>query len=41
MQGVTDNELNLGDKVGRGRFTAVFFLQVLKALSIMYFTNPR
>lgn len=30
--GITDNELNLRNKVSRGRFTAVFFLQCLKAL---------
>ena len=30
--GITDNELNLRNKVSRGRFTAVFFMQCLKAL---------
>lgn len=30
--GITDNELNLRNKVGRGRFTAVFFMQCMKAL---------
>lgn len=30
--GVHDNELNLRNKVGRGRFTAVFFMQCMMAL---------
>ncbi|MBS1835396.1 MAG: hypothetical protein JST65_21950 [Acidobacteria bacterium] len=30
--GIHDNELNLRNKVGRGRFTAVFFMQCMKAL---------
>ena len=30
--GVHDNELNLRNKVSRGRFTAVFLMQCLKAL---------
>ena len=30
--GITDNELNLRNKVSRGRFTAVFFMQCMKAL---------
>lgn len=30
--GIVDNELNLRNKVGRGRFTAVFFMQCMKAL---------
>lgn len=39
-QGVIDNELNLRNKVGRGRFTAVFFLQVLKALDVDWLKIP-
>jgi hypothetical protein len=30
--GIIDNELNLRNKIGRGRFTAVFFMQCMKAL---------
>lgn len=30
--GITDNELNLRNKVSRGRFTAVFFMQCMMAL---------
>lgn len=30
--GIVDNELNLRNKIGRGRFTAVFFMQCMKAL---------
>ena len=30
--GVTDTESNLRNKVGRGRFTAVFFMQCMFAL---------
>lgn len=32
--GVEDNELNLRNKVSRGRFTAVFFLQCMQALGV-------
>lgn len=32
MLGISDNELNLRNKVGRGRFTAVFFMQCMMAL---------
>lgn len=38
--GVTDNELNLRNKVSRGRFTAVFFLQCLKALDAEWIHLP-
>ncbi|PZU17651.1 MAG: hypothetical protein DI591_02355 [Citromicrobium sp.] len=30
--GIMDNELNLRNKVSRGRFTAVFFMQCMMAL---------
>lgn len=33
-QGVEDNELNLRNKVSRGRFTAVFFMQCMQALGV-------
>lgn len=32
--GIEDNELNLRNKVSRGRFTAVFLAQCLKALDV-------
>lgn len=38
--GITDNELNLRNKVSRGRFTAVFFLQCLKALDAEWIQIP-
>lgn len=38
--GVTDNELNLRNKVSRGRFTAVFLLQCLKALETEWIHLP-
>ncbi len=38
--GVTDNELNLRNKVSRGRFTAVFLLQCLKALDAEWIHLP-
>ncbi len=38
--GVTDNELNLRNKVSRGRFTAVFLLQCLKALDAEWIHIP-
>ena len=38
--GVNDNELNLRNKVSRGRFTAVFFLQCLKALDAEWIHLP-
>ena len=33
-QGVEDNELNLRNKVSRGRFTAVFFMQCMQAIGV-------
>ena len=30
--GVKDNELNIKNKIGRGSFTAIFFVQCLKAI---------
>lgn len=38
--GVTDTETNLRNKVGRGRFTIVFFLQVMKALGVEWIQMP-
>lgn len=38
--GVKDNELNLRNKVGRGRFTAVFMLQCFKALGVEWIQIP-
>jgi hypothetical protein len=38
--GVTDNELNLRNKVSRGRFTAVFLMQCLKALDAEWIQIP-
>lgn len=38
--GVTDSETNLRNKVGRGRFTIVFFLQVMKALGVEWIQLP-
>lgn len=38
--GVTDNELNLRNKVSRGRFTAVFLMQCLKALDAGWIHIP-
>lgn len=38
--GVTDNELNLRNKVSRGRFTAVFLMQCLKALDAVWIHIP-
>lgn len=38
--GITDNELNLRNKVSRGRFTAVFLLQCLKALDCEWMHLP-
>ena len=32
--GVSDNEANLRNKVSRGRFTAVFLMQCLRALGV-------
>ena len=30
--GIKDNELNIKNKIGRGSFTAVFFVQCMKAI---------
>lgn len=38
--GVDDNELNLRNKVSRGRFTAVFLMQCLKALDAEWIHIP-
>lgn len=38
--GIADNELNLRNKVSRGRFTAVFLLQCLKALESEWIHIP-
>lgn len=38
--GVQDNELNLRNKVSRGRFTAVFLMQCLKALEAEWIHIP-
>lgn len=38
--GIEDNELNLRNKVSRGRFTTVFFLQALKALDAEWIQIP-
>ncbi len=38
--GIVDNELNLRNKISRGRFTAVFFLQCLKALNAEWIQVP-
>jgi hypothetical protein len=38
--GVTDTETNLRNKVGRGRFTIVFFLQCMKALGVEWIQIP-
>lgn len=39
--GVTDNELNLRNKVSRGRFTAVFLMQCMLALGVDLLQIPR
>lgn len=38
--GVNDNELNLRNKVSRGRFTAVFLMQCLTALGVEWIHVP-
>lgn len=38
--GIADNELNLRNKVSRGRFTAVFFMQCLTALKADWIKVP-
>lgn len=40
QQGVIDNEPNLRNKVGRGRFSIVFFLQCMKALGVDWIQIP-
>ena len=40
-QGVEDNELNLRNKVSRGRFTAVFFMQCMQALGVELLQIPQ
>ena len=40
-QGVEDNELNLRNKVSRGRFTAVFFIQCMQALGVDLLQIPQ
>lgn len=39
--GITDNELNLRNKVSRGRFTAVFLIQCLRALEAEWIQIPQ
>jgi len=38
--GVQDNELNLKNKIGRGRFTAMFLMQCFKALGVEWVHVP-
>ena len=38
--GITDNELNLRNKVSRGRFSAVFLMQCMLALGVDWFQVP-
>lgn len=38
--GINDNELNLRNKVSRGRFTAVFLMQCLSALGVEWIHVP-
>ena len=38
--GIKDNELNLRNKVSRGRFTAVFFMQCMQALGVEILQIP-
>lgn len=38
--GVTDNEANLRNKVGRGRFSAVFYMQCMMALGVKWIEVP-
>lgn len=38
--GIIDNELNLRNKVSRGRFTAVFLAQCLRALEVEWIQIP-
>lgn len=39
--GIIDNELNLRNKVSRGRFTSVFLMQCLKALEAEWIYIPK
>ncbi|WP_432815117.1 DUF6471 domain-containing protein [Sphingorhabdus sp.] len=39
--GIEDNELNLRNKVSRGRFTAVFFIQCMQALGVDLLQLPK
>lgn len=39
--GIEDNELNLRNKVSRGRFTAVFFMQCMQALGVDLLQIPQ
>ncbi len=38
--GINDNELNLRNKVSRGRFTAVFLMQCFKAIGVDWLQVP-
>jgi len=38
--GITDNEINLRNKVSRGRFTAVFFIQCMRVLGADWIKIP-
>lgn len=38
--GISDNELNLRNKVSRGRFTAVFFMQCMMAIGVDWMQVP-
>lgn len=39
--GIEDNELNLRNKVSRGRFTTVFLIQCMQALGVEFLQIPR
>lgn len=39
--GIEENELNLRNKVSRGRFTAVFFMQCMQALGVELLQIPQ
>ena len=39
--GIEDNELNLRNKVSRGRFTAIFFMQCMQALGVELLQIPQ
>ena len=41
VHGVEDNELTLRNKVSRGRFTAVFFMQCMQALGVELLQIPQ